>query len=361
MTEKSIQQEDDRISCDENNGTGFIGCTRRKALQAMGSASIIPLSAKQFAGFASGGPIQICSADSVTPTCGGGGVGDDNYEPAYSTSTNQRVESFDGVGDPQDPSAGFYLASNQGLTIERITSKEVGDYVVHQFVLSAVASSEVDREPDGTWESEENLNGIELAIENNQDSYTSSIFPPQQGDSRAVAATQGSGEGYLDWKAGITEAAKVAASELNLLANVVVAADDVTSAFRYDGASFGDGQSVDYMWKDFGTRQLCASSVRFYIEANNPSDGYDITVRTDIKWDHPITKIISEDDTTNIGINIEAETDVTNISGLNTGRERLTHTDHINDPVISKRAQEEDVDYVKEVSYDDQSEAVEIK
>ncbi|ELY94285.1 hypothetical protein C482_18292 [Natrialba chahannaoensis JCM 10990] len=313
---------------------------RRTALKGLAGGAIVPIVGQQ---------LPTVRADET-------GVSSD-FDPEFTVSRERRVESFDGTGDPNNPTSGFYLASNQGLTVSRIESNQIGDQVLHQFVLGASASSELDSEPDGNWEQTENLSGIYLEIENDQSSHTSSILAPDQGDERMVGATQDDGDPSIDWRSGIQESIEVAVTELNLVANVAISSYNIYDAFRYDGEEFGDGQHADYWWKyrtwtgGADPRDELGAACRFYVEANEPSDGYDITVRTDVEWDHPKVEVISEEDNTYIGYDISASGDVT--------AESMVSVDDITDPYVRRKAEEAGVSEVTKVAYNDTIEPIE--
>jgi hypothetical protein len=350
---------------DERNETKFNGVDRRETVKLLGGA---------LATSAVGSQISETKAANAGNNQGiDKGYGQDfgeEYDPEYEASRNQRVVSYWGSGDPYTiPVEGSFLATSQGLSIQRNESVEIGNEVVHQFLVSATTSFEKATDPDGpwdeideddlSWEEDENINGILLEIVNDQSSSTSSIVAPDQGDERMVAATQSSGDDDIDWVAGLAEVTKTAVSELSKRANVAVAAYDIITAFKNNSEDIGDGQEVEYWW-DFtnsvwdsdNTKQEAGASMRFYVEADDPSDGYDITARTNLKLDLEGKPIVSDEETRYIGLDISADFDVTSMD-----RNAVSAAD-VSDPYIRRKAERKGVSEVTQLSYNDTSEAV---
>ena len=350
---------------DQNNQASemekFNGISRRKAVGTLASTIAMASVGSQIstATYRSQNSDPIRCNEEYQTNCGGGG----GYDPDFTTGKNQRIVNYWGTdNDPYNDPNGSFIGTSQGLVVERIDSAEIAGEVQHVFSLSTVVSTEAAITPGEPWDEQNNfdweefadIDGVYLEIENDQSSSTSSLITPDPGDKRLVAAAQGSGDSGIDWQDGITEAAGVAVTELNTVANILISSYNVVNAFKNDGEGMGNGQHADYWW-DYtnsfwdpnDTKSNTGASVRFNVSANNPSDGYDITVGTDVEWKKPFDKddAVSEAHDPHIEIDISSNVDVTS--------EQTISIKEVENEYFNKKARDEGVSEITKLSYND--------
>lgn len=270
----------------------------------------------------------------------------------YGTIYNDydRVSQDTGVGLEWVDS--FYTSSDGG---------EEGDNVMHEFIGSGCATILGRRTSDGEWETVEDNSISDLYLElQNNDISNGTLIAPGAGDRRLIAATQSDGD-VLNWEDGMTELFEAVVTNMSPHASAVVDADSVVQEFKNDeDEGEEEANHAEYAW-DYGSawpgggngEDNPGATINFFVHSDSETDGFDVTVRTDMSRIHSIDGEDEEgDDTYYIGQRIY--TDGVSINTYSEEDEVVPNSE-IDNPILKEFA---DGDDLKKVHYNVESEEI---